>query len=187
MRPGDSSRPAVTSNEEIADLRRRLARFEAKEEVLATFNAYTYSIDVGDVSALFGRVFTPDATLELVNFPPGTMRDSTLVGDQIRDLYERFEAGPPFVKGGHHTTNVGVHVADDLSSAELSAYFLTSRPKGVQGGMYRVRLVPTDSGRWLVREMQITSAWGWETETTATTDHVAAEKVWDDARPVTWS
>jgi hypothetical protein len=176
----------MSDEEEVADLRRRLARLEAKEEVLATFNAYTYSIDVGTVDTLFDRVFAPDATLQLVNFPPGTMRDSTLVGDQIRELYERFEAGPPFVKGGHHTTNVGVHVAEDLSSAELSAYFLTSRPKGVQGGMYRVRLVPTDAGRWVVAEMQITSAWGWEADTTATTEHIPAGKVWDDARPVTW-
>ena len=175
----------MSPDEELIDLRRRVARLEAKEAVLGTFNSYTYLMDVGHPD-LVEQVFAPDAELHLVNFPPGTQTDSTLTGDEIRRLYEDHAPEAQWIQGGHHTTNVGVQVADDLASAELSAYFLTSTPRGVQGGMYRVRLVPSDGGRWLIREMQIASGWGWKADTTATTDHVEAGRVWDEGRPVRW-
>ncbi len=175
----------MSPEEELVDLRRRVARLEAKEAVLATFNSYTYLMDVGQPE-LVEQVFAPDAELQLVNFPPGSQTDSKLTGDQIRRLYDDHAPEAPWVKGGHHTTNVGVHVADDLSSAELSAYFLTSTPRGVQGGQYRVRFVPADGGRWLVGAMQIVSGWGWKAETTSTTEHVEAARAWADGRPVRW-
>ncbi|MEO1060263.1 MAG: nuclear transport factor 2 family protein [Actinomycetota bacterium] len=175
----------MSPDEELVDLRRRVARLEAKEAVLATFNAYTYLMDVGHPE-LVGEVFAPDAQLHLVNFPPGTQTDSTLTGEQIRRLYDDHAPDAAWIKGGHHTTNVGVRVADDLASAELSAYFLTSTPKGVQGGQYRVRLAP-DGDRWLVQEMQIASGWGWTADTTRATEYVEAARVWDDGRPVRWA
>jgi hypothetical protein len=174
----------MSPEEELADLRRRVARLEAKEAVLATFNTYTYLMDVGHPE-LVEQVFAPDAELQLVNFPPGTQTDSTLTGDQIRRLYDDHAPEHQWIKGGHHTTNVGVQVAEDLSSAELSAYFLTSTPRGVQGGMYRVGLVSSDD-RWLVSRMQIASGWGWKTDTTSTTEHVEAARVWDEGRPIRW-
>ena len=175
----------MSPDEELVDLRRRVARLEAKEAVLATFNSYTYLMDVGHPE-LVEQVFAGDAELQLVNFPPGSQTDSTLTGEQIRRLYDDHAPEAQWVKGGHHTTNIGVQVADDLSSAELSAYFMTSTPKGVQGGQYRVRLVPTDGGRWLVSAMQIASGWGWTADTTRATEYVEAARVWDEGRPARW-
>ena len=175
----------MSPEEELVDLRRRVARLEAKEAVLGTFNAYTYLMDVGHPE-LVDEVFAPDAVLELVNFPPGTQTDSTLTGEEIRRLYDDHAPDAAWIKGGHHTTNVGVRVSDDLTSADLSAYFLTSTPKGVQGGQYRVRFAPAGDGRWLVEHMQIASGWGWTAETTSTTRYVEAARVRDEGRPVRW-
>ena len=73
---------------ELDELRVRLARVEAKEACLSTFNKYLYLMDIGYPDELVHQVFTPDAVLEVVNFPPGTMQDLHMTGyDEISPLY----------------------------------------------------------------------------------------------------
>jgi len=172
------------------DLERRLARLEAREAVLATFNSYLYFLDIGYPDELV-QLFEPDAVLHLVNFPPGTMRDRDLHGhDEIARLYVDHTTHEPRIHGGHHSANVAVHVAPDGSSAELSAYFLTTGPgvAGAQGGQYQLRLRP-DGARWRIREMNIISGWGWRPSaeaSTRTTEPVPATTAWREGRPVVW-
>ncbi len=149
----------------IEQLAARLARLEAKESVLAAFNRYLYTLDVGYPDELVDGVFTEDAVLEVVNFPPGTMQDLTLTGHaEIRPLYEEHTKTAPAIQGGHHATNISIAVADDASSADLSAYFLTAvgTTGFVQGGQYQGEAVPdADRDRWRFRRLRILSGWGW--------------------------
>jgi hypothetical protein len=166
----------------------RLARLEARESVLAMFNSYLYLMDVGYPDELID-LFDADATLHLVNFPPGSGQDQELHGHaEIGSLYRDHTTHDPQVHGGHHTANVGISVDNDAGAAELSAYFLTSGPgkPGAQGGQYRVRLQFGAEG-WHICEMQIVSGWGWRPEGAArTTGPVPAAAAWSQGRPVTW-
>ncbi|CAN5802405.1 hypothetical protein BH18ACT2_BH18ACT2_21180 [soil metagenome] len=149
----------------IDQLAARLARLEAKEAVLAAFNRYLYALDVGYPDELVTGVFTEDAVLEVINFPPGTMNDLTFTGhDEIRPLYVAHTKTAPAIQGGHHATNISVAVADDASSATLTAYFLTAvgTTGFVQGGQYQGEAVPDPDGeRWRFRRYRILSGWGW--------------------------
>ena len=61
-----------------------------------------------------------------------------------------------------HDATSRSQVADDASSAELSAYFMTSSEAGgyVQGGQYQGEAVP-DGDVWRFRRYRILSGWGW--------------------------
>lgn len=167
----------------------RLARLEAKEAVLGAFNAYLYHLDVGYPDELVRDVFTDDAVLEVVNFPPGTMQDLLLTGHaEISPLYVDHTRTAPAIQGGHHASNIAVDVAPDARSAHLSAYFMTSGGEGgyVQGGQYQGEAVPDDDGRWRFRRFRILSGWGWKVPpdiAVKTTESIPAERAWRGARP----
>ena len=52
--------------------------------MLSTFNEYLYSLDVGYPAELVNEVFTADAVLEVINFPPGSMKDLRFNGRAVR-------------------------------------------------------------------------------------------------------
>ena len=166
----------------------RLARLEAREEVLGVFNSYLYLMDVGYPDELI-ELFEEDAVLYLVNFPPGSGENPVLEGRaRINRLYQDHTTHDPQVHGGHHACNVGVDVDSDAMAATLSAYFLTTGPgrPGAQGGQYRLHMRRGTQG-WRIHEMQIVSGWGWRPDAPGrTTDPVGAGMVWDAARPTTW-
>jgi hypothetical protein len=172
----------------LAAAEARLARLEAKEAVLATFRAYLYHLDVGYPEELVRDVFTTDAVLEVINFPPGSMQDLELVGhDGILPLYADHTRTAPAVQGGHHASNTDVVVAEDLTRAELSSYFMTSvlNAGWLQGGQYQGEAVP-DGDRWRFRRFRILSGWGWRVEPSAVqpiTASVLADRAWWGARP----
>ncbi len=180
----------------LAAAEARLARLEAKEAVLAAFHQYLYLLDVGYPDELVRDVFTADAVLEVVNFPPGTMEDLVLTGPaEIAPLYVEHTKVAPAVMGGHHASNVAVDVADDLATAQLSAYFMTSTEASgsVQGGQYQGLAVPDGAGDdgsavWRFRRFRIISGWGWRVPrdgVRAITERIPAERAWRGARPAT--
>jgi len=172
----------------VAAAEARLARLEAQQAVLATFNRYLYHLDVGYPEELVRDVFTADAVLEVVNFPPGSMQDRTMTGHaEIAPLYQDHTRSAPAIQGGHHASNVSILVSPDATSAELSAYFMTSvgTVAWLQGGQYQGQAVP-DGDRWRFRDFRILSGWGWRVDRAAVsgvTDVVAAERAWRGARP----
>jgi hypothetical protein len=149
-------------SDELADLRARVARLEARESCVSTFNEYLHYLDGDYLDDLLG-VFAPDAELIVVNFPPGSGENLHFDGrDEIRTLYAPHKGGI----GRHHSANVTVVVADDAQSAELSAYFITSGPFGFGGGLYQIELTAGDP-RWQFQRMHIVSTWGWVVPTDA--------------------
>ncbi len=175
---------------EVAELRRAVARLEAKEEAVAVFNRYLYSMDLDRADEVLA-VFAPDAVLNVLNFPPGSQKDLHLHGhDEIRPLYARHAEGEtPAVKGGHHSANRAVDVAPDANSAQISAYFMTSTEGCgyVQGGQYQLRVERRAEG-WQVAEMNIISGWGWAAgEARKLTTSVPAERAWREGRPAVYT
>ena len=73
----------------LAAAERRLARLDAKGSVLRTLDQYLYCLDVGYPDEQVRLVFTTDAVLEVVNFPPpGAIQDHVLTGHaEILPLY----------------------------------------------------------------------------------------------------
>jgi hypothetical protein len=176
----------------LAATEARLARLEAKEAVLSTFNQYLYLLDVGYPQELVDEVFTADAVLEVLNFPPGTMQDLHMVGRaEILPLYDRHTQAAPAVQGGHHASNIGIDVSADASSAVLSAYFMTSTGAtgALGGGQYQGEAVP-DGDKWRFRSLRIVSGWGWRVskdEINPVTTSIPAERTARGARPVTYT
>ena len=173
------------SSTELVDLRARLARLEAAEEVRSVLHRYACLIDIGLLDELVTEVLAPDVTLHLINFPPGDQGDVELSGiDEVKALYAQRLPATPTLAGGHHMTNLNVAVSQDASTAEASAYFLfTGRPVA-QGGLYQARLACFDR-RWKILEMNILSTWGWiPSATEPVTDAVAPSRAWRDGRPV---
>lgn len=176
----------------LAAAEARLARLEAKEAVLSTFNEYLYSLDVGYPEELVDAVFTADAVLEVINFPPGSMADLKFTGrEEIAPLYRDHTRVAPAIQGGHHASNIAVDVAADCSSAQLSAYFMTSTGSVgyLQGGQYQAEAVP-DGDRWRFRHYRIISGWGWRVDPgqlTAVTESIPAERAWRGGRPVSYT
>jgi hypothetical protein len=166
----------------------RLARLDAKEAVLATFHQYLYCLDVGYPDELVSGVFTSDAVLEVINFPPGSRQDLVLTGhDEILPLYTEHTRTAPAIQGGHHASNIAVDVAADASVAHLSAYFMTSvgTSASLQGGQYQGEAV-ADDDRWRFRRFRILSGWGWRVgrdAVRAITEPISADRAWRGARP----
>lgn len=145
-----------TMAEEIAVLRARLDRLEAKEAVVSTFNEYLHALDAARVDELV-EVFSAEATMEAVNFPPGSGETRRLTGrEELRALYERFPAS--ILR--HHAANVTVVVDVAATTAELSAYFVRSGAYEFGGGLYQGTF--RDEGdRWRILTWRVTSTWGW--------------------------
>jgi opacity protein-like surface antigen len=95
------------SSDELGELRARVARLEAKEEVLSTFNQYLYGLDTGFGEDILDS-FAEDAILDVPNFGG---EDLHFEGrDAIAPLYASYGEGEPRVGGGHHTANIAVNV-----------------------------------------------------------------------------
>ena len=149
------------SSDELGDLRARVARLEAKEMVLSTFNQYLYGLDTG-----FGEdildVYTEDAILDVPNFGG---EDLHFEGrDAIAPLYASYGEGEPRIGGGHHTANIAVNVHLDLTRADVSSYFMTPGGSGVGGGRYEGVMRLDDDGKWRWETLTITSSFGFRAE-----------------------
>jgi hypothetical protein len=140
----------------LEDLLARVTRIEAKEACLSTFNEYLHYLDGELVEDLVG-LFTGDAHLEIMNYPPGTGENLDCRGrEEIRPIYEDHRG----IMTRHHSANVTVNVRPDGETADMSAYFLTAVHYGVTGGLYEATLELTD-GKWLFTWLRISSNWGW--------------------------
>ena len=141
-------------------LEARIARLEATEAVRRTFNRYLYFLDGGKVDDLL-QVFATEATMEAMNYPPGTGGTLTFSGrDHIAEIYRPLKAGA----FRHNSTNTSIAVADDGRSATLTSYFLTASPNGIQGGVYEGTLRATTddpAGVWEIVAWRVSSQWGW--------------------------
>ena len=147
---------------ELEELRLRVARLEAKEAVLSTFNRYLYSLDTGFGDDIVD-CYTEDAILDVPNFPEAGGQDLHFEGRaEIEPLYAPYGNGPKGIRGGHHSANLAVNVAHDLGTADVTAYFMTSTPNGVQGGRYEGSMRRCADGQWRWQKLAITSAWGWK-------------------------
>ena len=118
-------------------LEARIARLEATEAVRRTFNRYLWFLDGGKFDDLLA-VFAVDATMEAMNYPPGTGGTLRFDGrDAIAEIYRPLRAGG----FRHNSTNTSIAVADDALGASLTSYFLTAGPNAIQGGVYEGTLV----------------------------------------------
>ena len=141
--------------DEFAAVRERVRLLEAREACFSTLNEYLHYVD-GEFTDDLLALFTPDAQLEVMNYPPGSGIDLDLRGhEQIRPLYEEHRG----IMSRHHAANVALNVSRDARSAELSAYFVTAIHQGLTGGLYESRLEPHD-GKWRLAWLSISSTWG---------------------------
>ena len=105
---------------ELDEMRSRLARLEAKEAVVSTFNQYLYSMDTGFGDDLIAT-FCDDAVLDVPNFSGAGGDDLHYEGrDNIAALYKPYNHEPR-IGGGHHTANLAVNVHPDVDLADVSA------------------------------------------------------------------
>ena len=162
------------SSDELGELRARVARLEAKEEVLSAFNQYLYAMDTGFGDDVLDT-FAEDVILDVPNFGG---EDLHFEGrDDLAPLYANYRRDEPHIGGGHHAANIAVNVRPDLTHADLSAYFMTSAQSGVQGGRYEGVMRKEADGKWRWETFTITSGWGFRAEhTVTTTESVPAEK-----------
>ena len=140
----------------LEDLLSRVARIEAKEACISTFNEYLHYLDGEFVDDLVG-LFSEDARLEIMDYPPSTGENVECNGrDEIRPIYEDHRG----IMTRHHSANVTVNVRPDGRTADLSAYFLTSLNFCVTGGIYEATLEIVE-GKWRFTWLRISSNWGW--------------------------
>jgi len=143
-------------SEEIKEILARIARIEAKDACISTFNEYLYYLDGEFAEELLG-LFTKDALVEAVQYPPGTGENVILRGHkEIFPLYEEHKG----IMSRHHAANVTINVNQDGKTADLSAYLVTAINYGLTGGLYEATLKLTD-GKWLFSWLRICSNWGW--------------------------
>lgn len=134
----------------------RVARIEAKEACVSTFNEYLHYLDGDFVEDLLG-LFVPDALVEIMNYPPGTGKNVVCKGrEEIRPVYEDHSG----IMSRHHSANITVNVRPDGKTADMSAYFLTAVDYAVTGGVYEATLKLVE-GKWLFTWLRISSNWGW--------------------------
>ena len=163
----------MSIEEELSELRARLARLEAKEAIQATFNQYLYSLDTGNAAGIIDA-YAVDAVLDVINFPPKN-DDLHFEGrDSISTLYTRYGKAPTdrAIAGGHNSTNVSIAVSANALSATFTSYFSTTHNFGAQGGRYEGTLAPDADGRWRFQTLSIISAWGFRAETEKVSDPV---------------
>lgn len=155
--------------QDIDTLTKRIDRLEAKEAVLSAFNRYLYSLDTGFGDEIID-CYTEDAVLDVPNFPGAGGDDLHFEGKTaIAPLYAPYGEREPRINGGHHSANIAINVSADSQRAEVSAYFMTSMEKGVQGGRYEGVMVKCEDAVWRWQTVAITSAWGWSVDTAQTT------------------
>ena len=143
-------------SEVLEDLLARVARLEAKEACISTFNEYLHYLDGELPDDLIG-LFAEEALLEVMEYPPGTGNNLEFRGHkEIRPLYEEHQG----VKARHHSANITVNVRPDGKTADLSAYYLTAAQFAVTGGVYEATLELVE-GKWLFTWLRIASNWGW--------------------------
>ncbi len=148
-------------SDELEALRARVARLEAKEAVLSTFNRYLYSLDTGFGDDIID-CYTEDAVLDVPNFPEADGQDLHFEGRaEIAPLYAPYGQREPGIGGGHHSANIAVNVDPDCQHAQVSAYFMTAVANGIQGGRYEGVMRCEGDGQWRWQSLTITSAWGW--------------------------
>src|SRR5210317_959509 len=118
-------------SDELKALQDRVARLEAKEAVLSTFNRYLYSLDTGFGDDIID-CYTEDAVLDVPTFPDAGGQDLHFEGRaEIAPLYAPYGEREPGIGGGHHSANIAVNVAVDLTRAEVTAYFMTAAANGM--------------------------------------------------------
>jgi len=168
-------------------LQSRVARLEAKDDVLNTLNQYLYSLDTGFKDAILD-CFTEHAVLDVPNFPGADGDDLHFNGkSQIAPLYEPYSERAPRIGGGHHSANIAINIDDDLQTAKVSAYFMTGTANGVQGGRYEGLMQVERDGKWRWQKLSITSAWGWTVpEHETVSESVGLEYSPFDGRPATY-
>ena len=170
---------------ELKDLRARVQRLEAADEVRGVMHRYACLVDIGLLDELVAEVLSADVQLHLINFPPGEQTNIELSGaDEVQALYAQWAPESPMLTGGHHMTNVNVSVNPDATSAQASAYHLFTGAAVAQGGLYQAKLAP-EGGQWKIVEMNIVSSWGWvPTATEAITEPVNPSRAWRGGQPV---
>lgn len=125
-----------------------------------------------------------DADFLAENEPPGSGGTVSHHGrDQIASHYRSL----PFGWFRHHTTNTSIDVSQDAQRAELSSYFMTAFPGGVQGGLYEGSFRHETDGIWRIARWQITSAWGWGGEPGFHYFESLGQRTQRAGRPVTWT
>lgn len=140
----------------LEELLARVARIEAKEACISTFNEYLHYLDGEFVEDLLG-LFTEDGRLEIIDYPPGTGVNVECNGrEEIRPIYEDHRG----IMTRHHSANIAVNVRPDGKTADMSAYFMTAVNYGVTGGIYEAIFELVD-GKWLFTRLRISSNWGW--------------------------
>ena len=142
--------------EELLALQSRIARLEAKEACLSTFNEYLHYLDGEMIDALMA-LFAPGAKVEAMNYPPGTGEDRICRGhEEILPLYAEHKG----IMSRHHAANITINVNLDDMTADLSAYLLTAINYGLTGGIYEAAFKQLD-GKWRITWLRIASDWGW--------------------------
>lgn len=147
----------------IANLESEVARLRAKEEVLATFNQYLYSLDTGFGPRIMDT-YSEDCVLDVLNFPPDGVDMHFEGREEIAPLYAPYGERESMISGGHNATNIAVVVNDDASEATVSSYFNTTTPRGIQGGRYEGAMRRDADSKWRWIDLAIISAWGWKAE-----------------------
>ncbi len=143
-------------SDEIKKLRARIARIEAKDACISTFNEYCYYLD-GELIEDLILLFAKDAHLEVMQYPPGSGINLEFKGrEDILPLYEEHKG----IMSRHHAANVTVNINPDGETADLSAYFITAINYGMTGGLYEATFKLID-GKWLFTWLRICSNWGW--------------------------
>ncbi|MFE3188534.1 nuclear transport factor 2 family protein [Nocardia sp. NPDC059240] len=167
----------------MTDLGARLARLEALEAVRGALARYVQLMDGGFVDELLD-VFMADADMLAENEPPGSGGSVSYHGRAEIDGHYR---ALPFGWFRHHTTNTTIDVSAAADHAELSSYFLTAFPCGVQGGLYEGTFRLDVDGVWRIQRWQITSSWGWGGEAGFHYFESLADRTLRGGKPVVWN
>lgn len=168
----------------VAQLEAEVRRLRAKEHVIAAFNRYLYANDTGYGDAILDS-YCEDAVLDVLNFPPDGVDLHFESREELAPLYAKYSEGEPAISGGHNATNIAVDVADDAMSAKLTAYFVTTRRAGVQGGRYEGVVRLDTDGAWRFSTLAIISAWGWTADVSTVSESVPASQSAFAGKPAT--
>jgi len=152
----DLSQEFKKMSDELQELRTRVGRLEAKEACLSILNEYLHYLDGGFTEELL-ELFTPEARVEVMNYPPGSGVNLDYRGrDEIRPVFETHYG----IMSRHHAANITLDVKPDGKTADMSCYFMTGINFGIAGGLYEATLELFE-GKWLFSYLRIASNWAW--------------------------